>query len=143
MKQLLLSLAVLFSISAGVKAQCPVNVKYTAAKMEILDSTMTLQDSKDIVTVFETSEKGFTGTQEGNEDDQLHGALKSAKCDWKEAYVNGKIVMICDITDAHETVENATVTIEAKDGKITIILHAKEYPNRIIRLPVDKYEEVK
>jgi hypothetical protein len=143
MKQTLLLLAALCLISAGLKAQCPAHVKYTASKMEIYDSTMTLTDSKDVVTTFETTDKGFTGSQEGDED-VLQGTLKSATCDWKEAYVNGKMVMVCDITDPHETIENAMVTIEAVNGKITITMHAKkEYPNRIIRLPVDKYEEVK
>ncbi len=142
MKKLPLLLVTLLIVSTAVKAQCPANVKYTSAKMEMYDSTMKLMGSHDVVTVFETNEKGFTATQQGDEEIVLHGDMKSSKCDWQELNVKGKMVMICDITDPHETVENATVTIEAVDGKLTITMKAKEYADRVMRFVVDKYEPV-
>jgi hypothetical protein len=38
---------------------------------------------------------------------------------------------------------DATMTIEAVDGKITIVLNAKEHAGQLIRLVIDKYEEIK
>ena len=143
MKKILILVAALFIAIISVKAQCPAHVKYTAGKMEMLDSGMNLVDSKDGATVLETTAKGFSAGQEDHEDDSLFGTLKSVTCNWQEPYKNGKITMVCDVHTNHEDLVGVMVTIEAVNGKITIILHAKEYPDRIIRLPIDKYEEVK
>ena len=144
MKQLLLMIAAAVAITSAAKTQCLTHVKYTAGKMEVYDSTMTLTESRDAQFEFETTDKGFTAVPEGNMDDALHGTLKKLTCQWDKPFVNGKIIMLCDVDDNHEHIEGATITIEAIDSKITVTMHApKEYPNRIIRVIVDKYEEIK
>ncbi len=140
---MLLLAVTLIAVFAQTNAQCLTHVKYTASKMEMLDSTMTSTGTKDASFIFETTEKGFTGTPDGNDDEALQGTLKKLTCDWKQPYINGKIVMVCDVHNSHEDIVDATITIEAVDGKITIILHANEYPDKIIKLLIDKYEEVK
>jgi len=136
--------AVTAAFFTQAKAQCLVHVKYIANKMEIYDSTMTLTSTKDDGQfVFETTEKGFTGTHDGNDEEALHGTLKTLTCNWGKPFIDGKIVMVCDVDDNHEHIDGATITIEAIDKKITILMHAKEYPDRIIKLIIDSYEEVK
>jgi hypothetical protein len=88
MKKLLLLLAAPIVFFVSAKAQCLTHVKYTSSKMEMLDSGMNVQDARDVTTTFETTEKGFTATQDGD-DNVFHGTLKSPKCDWKEPFKNG------------------------------------------------------
>jgi hypothetical protein len=142
MKNLLLIIVALFTLLATAKSQCLAHIKYTAAKMEMVDSALNVRESKDVTTVFETTEKGFTATQEGD-DNVFKGTLKSLTCDWKELYKNGKMQLICDIQSNNEDLHDVKITVEASDGKISILLDAKEHPGELIRLIVDKYEEVK
>ena len=137
----LLTASVLFF--GYTKAQCLTHVKYSASSMQVLDSTMQQVGSKDVSFVMEVTEKGFTATQDGQDDDAFHGTLKKLTCDWKEPYKNGKIIMICDVHTNNEDIVDADITIEAVDGKITITMHAKEHANEILKLAIDKYDEVK
>jgi len=143
MKQLLLLLALTGAFITKGRTQCLTHVKYYASKMEVLDTTLTLLDTKEEPLTFETRADGFTGIRENEVADSLHGTLKTLTCDWKEPFKDGKITMICDVHGGPEDLSNATIIIEAVEGKLTIQLRAKERPEKVIRLVVDKYEELK
>lgn len=143
MKQLLLLLALTVAFITKGHAQCLTHVKYYASQMEMLDSSFNHQGTKDEPFTIETRPDGFTGIRENEVEDSLHGVLKNVTCNWGEPFKNGKITMVCDVTSKDEDVGEATITIEAIEGKINITLRAKERPERILRLVVDKYEELK
>jgi len=109
--------------------------------MQVLDSTMEVKGSQDVTVILELSDKTLEGVK--NVIDSLHGTVKTVKCDWKEPYKNGKVVMVCDVHTPDEDLLGVTITIEAVDGKLTILLVAKEHPDELIRLAIDKYEEIK
>jgi hypothetical protein len=106
-----------------------------------MDSGMNVKGSQDAPVILVISEKTLEGVK--NDIDSLHGTVKSLKCDWKEPYKNGKVIMVCDIKTPDEDLLDVAITIEAVDGKITILLITKEHPDELIRLLVDKYEEIK
>jgi hypothetical protein len=143
MKHLLLILLAQAALTAATKAQCLTHVKYYASKMEILDTAMTVVDTKEENFTVETRADGFTGIREADIDDSLHGALKTLTCNWNEPFKNGTIKMVCDVQGRDQDMSGATITIEAKDSHIYIYLHAQEQPDKTLRLVVDKYEEVK
>lgn len=144
MKQLLLLVAITGAVMLQGRAQCLTHVKYYASKMEVLDTTLTLQDTRDEPFSIETRADGFTGIRENEVADSLHGVLQKVTCDWKEPFKNGKITMIADVHSQNgDDLSGATITIEAVEGKINITLRAKERPERVLRLVVDKYEELK
>lgn len=144
MKQLLLLLAITGAFMVQGRTQCLTHVKYYASKMEILDTTLTLQDTRDEPFTVETRADGFTGIRENDVADSLHGVLKTVTCNWTEPFKNGKITMQCDVHSQNgDDLSDATITIEAVEGKLSIILRAKERPERVMRLVVDKYEELK
>lgn len=143
MKKIIILTGVLLVAVLNIKAQCLSKVRYTASKMEIVDSAMNVNGSQDAPVTLLISEKGFEGVKGDIGEDSLHGTLKSVTCNWKEPYKNGKIVMVCDVKTPNEDLHDVNITIEAVDGKITILLNAKEHPNELIRLLVDKYEEAK
>jgi len=143
MKHLLLIIATCTAFVMHAKTQCLTRVKYSASKMEILDTAMNVLETKEESLTFETNPKGFTGIRVEDESDSLHGVLKSLTCDWKEPFKNGKITMVCDVQGKDHDMQDANITIDAEDGKIIILVRAKEQPDKIIRLVVDKYEEIK
>lgn len=143
MKHLLATIVVAIAFAASGKAQCLTHVKYSASRMQILDSSLTQQGEKEEPFTITTRSDGFTGIRENEVEDSLHGVLKSIDCSgWKEPFKNGTITMVCDVEGQQETM-NATITIEAIEGKLTITIRAKDRPDRILRLAVDKYEELK
>ena len=131
----------LFCLHTFSQAQCQKEIAWTSSKTEFLDGSQNVQDTKPdhvVMTVTKTNVKILPNQ---NEDDAMSGTIKSVTCDWKEPYKNGNMVIQSELSDAHGDVKNATITISAKDGKITILLEAKEFPDRKLRLTVDKYEE--
>ena len=141
MKKLLLLATALLCLHFFSQAQCQKEVAWTSSKTEFLDGSQNVQDTKPdnvVMTVTKTNVKILPNQ---NEDDAMSGTIKSVTCDWKEPYKNGSMIIQSELSDAHGDVKNATITISAKDGKITILLEAKEFPDRKLRLTVDKYEE--
>lgn len=123
------------------KAQCPAKVVYTVSKIEMLDSGLNVQDTKDVNATFLTSPTGILIHKSENQNDDMTGTISKLTCNWAQPYKNGKVVIISDIHDEHEDLVGITITIEAVNGKITKLMHAVEYPDKLIRLLVDKYEE--
>jgi len=143
MKLLLLTIAASMAFFTQAKTQCLTHVKYTAAKMEILDADMNVTDTKEEPLTFETRAGYFTGIREEEITDSIHGQISNVTCNWKEPFKNGKITIECNITGKDNDMGDATVTIEAVEGKINILISAKARPGQIIRVVVDKYEEIK
>ena len=135
-------LAIPFLLSSVVgKTQCRGNVVYYAGKMEMLDSGLNVRDSKEITATVSTSDTRIMVRASEMESDTMAGVIKKTTCNWRQPYKNGKTIIIADIKERQDLLKDAVITIEAVDGKITILLHAAEHPDNLIRLFVDKYEE--
>lgn len=141
MKKFLLLLLVGLSATSGF-AQCDKKVVLTASRTEYLDATGTLQRSVDEHTVIELGPAGISITP-GREENRMTGTIKSNTCNWTVPFKEGKSVIKSVLTDDRNAARNVTLTIEGKDGKVTLLAEVDEMPDRRIRVLLDKFEEVK
>ena len=72
---------------------------------------------------------------------KLTGTIKSYTCEWKVPFKEGKTIIKAILVDQSGDVKNVTITIRAKDGKVTFLAEVEEMPDKKIRLVIDKFEE--
>ena len=66
------------------------------------------------------------------------------ECSEDKKYKEGKTVINTTISNENGDGEkDYTLTIEGKDGKITLIAESVQDPDKKLRLPLDKFEEKK
>ena len=75
------------------------------------------------------------------EDDALKGDIKDLVCDWKEAFKNGKTSFKSQLLEPSGDAKDAIVTIEGKDGKLTILVELVNMEGKKLRIYVDSYKE--
>lgn len=118
-------------------AQCDKKVVITSSKTEYLDADSSVQRSEDEYTTIEISKPSITITPG---DHTMKGLIKSDLCNWKIPYIEGSSVMEITMNDDQGNERKATMTIEGKNGKLTIWVKTEGMPI-IIRVPIDKFEE--
>src|ERR1700744_1068428 len=121
MKSLLIALFLTAAVGTMSYAQCDKKVSLTSSKTQHLDAAGTLKHADDEKTtvVFDKSDIIVSISGE-NGDQQMTGKVKSATCDWKVPFKEGKTTL--NITLTHEgngESREFTVIIEGKDGKIS------------------------
>jgi len=140
MKKFFVLTLVFVAISLLSKAQCDGITKWTCTKMKILDNSGNVKNEKDEHVIIEAgNNKIIVSPADG--DHKMEGIVTEYTCKWPEEGKNGKTIIKSQLTDK-EKVRNATITIEAVNGKITITLEAPEETTKIL-LEVEDYETVK
>ena len=141
MKKITVLVSVLMSIALFTKAQCDKTIKWTATKEDFLDSAGNLQNSQnETVEVTTTPTKVSIVRSAGVQ--TMQGDITNYSCKWKDKQ-NGKTVFNSLLLDSKENkTRHATITIEAINGKTTILLRAEE-EGTVIKLNIDSFEEVK
>lgn len=140
MKQILLSLAAMIVLATASKAQCNQTVQISSAKTNMLNASYQPQGSRDEKVVVDITPTTVTVTPNGNAADAMIGKIKEQQCDWKIPFKEGKTIIKTDLVDPSGDVKDATITIEGKDGKITLLAEAKEHPDQKLQLEVNKFE---
>ncbi len=141
-KNIFLAIA-LSGCGLSLKAQCDnARVRYISNKTENLDSTKTVRDTRDENVTVEITKTSISIIPGNNPDEALKGNFTDVNCLWRDAFANGKTIIKTTLSDPHGDPTTATITIEGADGKITILLEAKEFPDRKLRLLVSKHEEL-
>lgn len=142
MKKLLsiLCLAVVVAPSFG---QCDKNVTLAVSKTEYLDRNGTVQRTVDENSTIEISASEVIIRPGSNPDQKMNGKIQSNQCSWNVPYKEGKSVLKANFADPAGNQQNATMTIEGKEGKITFLMEIDEMPDRKIRVNVDTFEEKK
>ncbi len=123
-------------------AQCSKKIIFTSSKTEYLDASGTVQKTADEKTVIEANKAEITITP-GEEGNKMTGTIKSDTCSWKTPFTEGKSIIKALITGDHGDTKNVTLTIEGKDGKITLLAEMEAMPGKKIRVTADKFEEKK
>ncbi len=139
MKKIAACTMLLLAIGFTSMAQCNKKMKWKALKTEFVRSSGEV-DSKDEAVTVTTGQDSISVVAENGEEAMM-GKITDYVCNWNDKN-SGKINFKSEVTDKQGTIRHATVTIESKDGKVTILLEATEEDTKI-RLPVDAYEEVK
>ena len=137
MKPFLFSL--LLITSGAAVAQCGKTVILTSALTEYLDAGYTVQR-----TVDENSSISIDSSQliiTPGDQNKMVGAITSSTCNWKQPFKEGKSVIKATFTRDGQQKMNATITIEGKDGKVTLLMDMEQMPDRKIRITANKFEE--
>ena len=137
MKKLILAFSLLLTDSIIANAQCGKKSVFTSSKTEYLDASGTVERSVDEKTVVEITKTDITITPG---DHTMTGPIKSDTCNWKIPYKEGKSVIKAGVSDGQGEAKNVTITIEGKDGKITILAQVEDMPGKTIRITADKFE---
>jgi hypothetical protein len=135
-------LILLCAVIAGTTtyAQCDKKNVLTASSTEYLNANLELQRTVEEITTIEYDSKAIVITPG---DHNMVGTINSMSCDWKTPYKEGKTVIKGMISNPRGDLMNCTITIEGKDGKLTLLFEAEESPDRKIRISIDKFEEKK
>jgi len=134
------SLALLISGSAICFAQCDKKVVLHTSKTEHLDSNGIVTRTDDEHAVVEINKTVLNINV--NDDHKMSGTIKSNTCDWKVPFKEGKMVLKASIGDNNGDEKNVTITIEGKDGKVTLLFEMEGNPDDRIKVTIDKFEEV-
>jgi|SRR5580704_7505150 hypothetical protein len=141
MKNLLLGCICLIAGLTSASAQCEKKITWTGAKAEFLDASGAVSRTLDEKVVVVSSKTEIKLMHSDREDDALSGKIKEFSCTWTDPFKNGKTVIKSDLTENNADTKSSTVTIEAKDGKITILLTMEDAETKIIKLYIDSYKE--
>jgi hypothetical protein len=142
MKSILIALLLTAAVGTVSYAQCDKKVSLTSSKTEHFDATGGLKHADDEKTVVEFDKSDITVsiTKDGG-DQKMTGKVKSNVCTWKVPFKEGKTVLNITLTNNGGESREFAVTIEGKDGKVTLWAESKEEPDDKIKLDIDKFEE--
>ena len=129
-------------VSVATYAQCDKKLVLTASSTEYLDAAYEVQRTVDEETVIEISKPVITITP-GNEGNTMTGTIKSDSCSWKLPYKEGKSVLKVTLADPSGETQDVTITIEGKEGKLTLLAEIDNRPDQKIRVALNKFEEKK
>ncbi len=141
MKKFILLVVIASSMGISSYSQCDKKVLVTSSKTEHLDAKGEVERSVDETTTIEYDNKEIVITP--GDDPTMTGTIKSTTCEWKVPFKEGKTVIKASLTDPQGQMMNLTITIEGKEGKISLLAEIEEMPDRKIRVIVDKFEEKK
>lgn len=137
-KIIVLSLVIIISMIGY--GQCDQKLLLFSSKTEYLDSNKVVQRTVDENTTIEIS-RTTVSIMPGTKEDEMHGPVKSIKCTWKIPFKEGKAVIKAALSDERGEVNNITITLEAKEGKLNLIAELDEAPEKKIRLAIDSMTE--
>jgi hypothetical protein len=139
MKSILLALFLLAASSAVSLAQCEKKLTLTSSKTEYLDANGAVQKTVDEQDTFEINKSDIKIVVNGNQ--EMTGTINSNSCDWKVPFKEGKTVITTILEDQGGDHKDAILTIEGKDGKVTLLAELRNMPDRKIRIAIDKFKE--
>lgn len=141
MKKQLLVMLIAAAAGTSSYAQCDKKVLVVSSKTEYLNGNGEVQRSVDETTTVEYDTATIVITP--GDDPTMTGTIKSRTCEWKVPFKEGKTVIKAILTNPQGQTMNLTITIEGKEGKISLIAEIEEMQDQKIRVLVDKFEEKK
>lgn len=121
-------------------AQCDKDLILTSSKTEYLDANGLIQRSVEEKSTVRVGRKEVVIVP-GNSDRKVTATVTSTSCEWKVPFKTGKTSLEIQFVNVDGITRNATLTIEGKDGKVTVLMEPKDTPNRKIRVPIDTFAE--
>jgi hypothetical protein len=139
MKTIILILALLVAGSAISSAQCGKKVKLTTSKTDHLDASGAVTRTDDEKAVVEISKSDLVITV--NDEHKMTGTIKSDSCNWSVPFKNGKTIIKAILSNDQGEDKNVTLTIEGKEGKVTLLFEIEGMPDDRIRVAIDTFQE--
>ncbi|MEO6979172.1 MAG: hypothetical protein ABI113_12360 [Mucilaginibacter sp.] len=138
MKKIILTLSLLIGLTAVTFAQCDKTVQLSSSKTNHLDEKGTITRSDDETAVIDISKSTVDISVNGEH--KITAPIKSNTCNWTVPFKEGKTV-IKATADHDGQDENITITIEGKDGKVTLLFEMESQPGDKIKVGIDKFTE--
>ena len=140
MKTILISF-ILFTVGLQAISQCDKKVTWYGSRGDMVDASGSVLDTK-IDSIFLETDPQKIMLRFKSDQNMLEGTVKEKSCDWKEPFRNGKTVYHANVSiDGNPS--NATFTLEARDGKITLSVDIEIRQGRKFIIYIDRYEEAK
>ncbi|MDF2189415.1 hypothetical protein [Paraflavitalea sp. CAU 1676] len=138
-KFLSLVLVLTLAATAGF-AQCDKPVVYHSDKQDRISPDGEVVGSKTDAIHLAFTKEGVS--VEVNEKVEATATIKEVDCQWKQLYKEGKAIykVTFQKPETGETSEGS-LTIEGKDGQLTILVEMARMEGKKIKLYVSKYEE--
>ncbi len=136
MKKMIFSLLLCSATGIASYAQCNGKVTFNASKTDYLDAKGTVQQSKTENTLVNFDNQDVTILCNG---EQITGSVVTSSCDWKKKFVEGKTILKANINGKNGDSKNATLTMEGKDGIVSLLVEVDDMPSRKYLLPVDDF----
>jgi hypothetical protein len=142
MKKMMFSVVVLLLTITTAIAQTPCDKKvvYHSEKQELLDTDGQIADSKTDVVDIEVSKEGIS-VKVNDKDGELTAAVKEVTCEWKTPYQEGKAVYKVTFAKGSGEASEGSLTIEAKEGKITVLFVIEAMNGKKLRALISNYSE--
>jgi hypothetical protein len=142
MRSILIAVFLLAAGSTACLAQCDKKASFSSSKTQHLDESGALKHSDDEATVVEFNKTDIiVSINHDGEDRKMTGTVKSYVCDWSVPYKTGKTTMMVSLKNDEGESRDFNVTVEGKDGKITLTAENKDEPDDKIKLEAVKFEE--
>ncbi|HTD99654.1 MAG TPA: hypothetical protein VK668_10210 [Mucilaginibacter sp.] len=140
MKSIILALILLVAGSTVSLAQCDKKITLSSSKTQHLDGSGVLQNTEDEQVVIDITKSDIIVVAE-NGNHKMTGKIKSLTCNWKVPFKEGKTVIGTTLNDDNGDSKDFTITIEGKEGKVTLLAESPQMEDRKIKLALDKFEE--
>ncbi len=140
MKKIILSLSLIACCGAAAIAQCNQTVRFTSTKTDFVNATGAIEQSKNEQTQVTFNDSELSLLVNGNVDEQLTGNVRSVNCGWKKTNREGKTILTALLTNKNGDSKNATVTMEGKDGNISMLLEVENQPARKLQMTTESFE---
>ena len=139
MKKIILpALLILLSFGAAI-AQCDKKFILTSSKTDYVDSSGALQRSVDELSTIEMNDS-ILNIVPGNAERTMTGQVKSHECNWKVPYKEGKSIFRASLSNQNGEERDILITIEGKDGVITLLAILNNDENRRVKLKADSFK---
>jgi hypothetical protein len=142
MQNIILALVLVLFTSVASFAQCDKKIKWQAAKAELINENGDVEDTKEGGILITTDKKNVLLEMVENPGNKLEGTVTESTCEWKEAFKNGKTTLKATLLERDGETSTGTITIEGKDGKLTITVEIEKMNGKKIRINVDKHEVI-
>ncbi|MGZ5133883.1 MAG: hypothetical protein ACXWCG_01980 [Flavitalea sp.] len=140
MKKIILGFLFLITTVTITSAQCGKKSILTSSQTEYLDASGTLQRTVDEKSSVEFDSTGLIIIT-ANGDQKMKGTIKMDSCHWKTPFKEGKLIFKSTITRDGGDLMETTITIEGKNGVVTLYFESPQSPDTKIRVVADKFEE--
>lgn len=138
MKKIILTLSLLIGLSAVTFAQCDKTVVFNSSKTNHLDESGAVTRSDDETAEIVIDKSAINIAVNGEH--KVTANIKSNTCNWTVPFKEGKSV-IKAVVDRNGEDQNLTITIEGKDGNITLFFEMENEPGDRIKVTADKFVE--
>ena len=139
MKKIILTLSLFIGLCAVSFAQCDKKVVLTSSKTDHLDANGALTRTVDETAMIELTKT--TVDISVNDNKVLSGPITDNTCNWTVPFKEGKSLIHTTMSNDNGEEKKVTITIEGKDGKITLLFEMEGEPGDRVKVGIDKFVE--